>query len=588
MANSPFDIDNEVILELIKSDPTLSELYGFSNAESEAPMADLVDELSQYSRGDDRNIAHVAPGDTILPPELLEADPEFADLVYGRLSEAGIDPAKRVVDSGAARRNPVTGAQEFDNPYGDYYDDYSFEDYYNDLLDQDYDAMVDYLRSTGQLPSAPSPYTDAIGGTGPQTDETRAGEPTTSTTPPATTPPVTTPPVTTPPATTPPATTPPATTGGDSELGGAVITPPATTPQQTQEPVLGIPPEIADLIQVGAEIPIPLPGGMLLPVIFGTVQDFIDWTKTFGVDPTGKSYDNILESVGGAVGDLVDTVVESIGEAVEGATVGRINEYVQNAVMAGEAAEDIIQGAIDTFSVDDPGTLPPSTGSPSTPGTPPGSSTPPTTPGGTGTQLPGGEEEDDDDAAPAETAEPGPDVDSEGVPTDVGEQGPAEPQGPPADDDEDDLGTAEDDILDDLGETDEDDLGTAEDDILDDLDPADDDLGTAEDDIIDDFGETDEDRRDLPGTEDELGARIDELGRQLGMRDLIGMLSQPGVLSQQVDVGESELADIGDLYTFESIFRTPEQEAFYAAALKNALDIGELSEDELLRLFTTQ
>ena len=32
-----------------------------------------------------------------------------------------------------------------------------------------------------------------------------------------------------------------------------------------------------------------------------------------------------------------------------------------------------------------------------------------------------------------------PDVDSEGVPTDVGTQGPAEPQGPPADDDADDV-----------------------------------------------------------------------------------------------------------------------------------------------------
>src|SRR6056300_1544934 len=80
-----------------------------------APMARDVERLSQYSRGDDRNLAHVAPGDTIIPPELLQANPDFADMVMRALAGAGIDPAKRIVDSGAARRNPVTGAQEFDN-----------------------------------------------------------------------------------------------------------------------------------------------------------------------------------------------------------------------------------------------------------------------------------------------------------------------------------------------------------------------------------------------------------------------------------------------------------------------------------------
>ena len=79
-----------------------------------APMAKDVERLSQYSRGDDRNLAHVAPGDTIIPPELMRANPAFADMVMQILADAGIDPAKRVVDSGAARRNPVTGAQEFD------------------------------------------------------------------------------------------------------------------------------------------------------------------------------------------------------------------------------------------------------------------------------------------------------------------------------------------------------------------------------------------------------------------------------------------------------------------------------------------
>jgi len=54
------------------------------------------------------------------------------------------------------------------------------------------------------------------------------------------------------------------------------------------------------------------------------------------------------------------------------------------------------------------------------------------------------------------------------------------------------------------------------------------------------------------------------------MRDLLSMLSGPGVLSQQVDVGQAELADIGDLYDFSSIFRTPEQAERFATPYDNA------------------
>jgi len=509
---NPFDIDNEVILELIKSDPTLRELYGFSDAESEAPMADVLGELSQYSRGDDRNLAHVAPGDTIIPPELLEADPEFADLVYGRLADAGVDPAKRVVDSGAARRNPVTGAQEFDWTddvfgAGGWQGDYSFEDYYNDLLARDYyDNVVNANRGRGSSSGGYGNYVGAPGGTPPQTDETRYGDPTgDGYAPPATTPPATTPPTTTPPSTEPDVIGP--------EAPGA--TPPSTTEPPTSptaptgregdmDTVLGIPPEIADLIDIGAEIPIPGPGNQLLPVIFGSVQDFIDWTKTLGVDPTGKSYDNILESVGGAIKDIADTIVGSIGGAVRGATVGRVNEYVRNAVLAGRAVEEIIQSAGEVFSAggDGAATLPPpSTGAPATPGVP--STTTPPPPGG-GLEpdfaLPGSEEEDEDQA-PAETAEPGVDVDSEGVPTQI------EPPGVPNEEILGQMGTNQEEVLGKLDEAIAQGASNAEA-----LEQVAQDLGTTKEELLGALGTTEENLKGyMDGVEGRLTERLDTL-----------------------------------------------------------------------------
>jgi hypothetical protein len=98
-----------------------------------------------------------------------------------------------------------------------------------------------------------------------------------------------------------------------------------------------------------------------------------------------------------------------------------------------------------------------------------------------------------------------------------------------------------------------------------------DDLGMTRDELLGEIGTTRDDLRDEIGaSEERLGTQLSDLGRQIGARDLVGMLSQPGVLSQQVDVGEAELADIGDLYSFESIFRTPEQEARFATPYDSA------------------
>jgi len=103
------------------------------------------------------------------------------------------------------------------------------------------------------------------------------------------------------------------------------------------------------------------------------------------------------------------------------------------------------------------------------------------------------------------------------------------------------------------------------------LDEIADDLGMTRDEILEEIGTTEDRILDEIGTtEQRLGTQMTDIGRQIGLRDLLGTLSEPGVLSQQVDVGEAELADIGDLYDFSSIFRTPEQEARFATPYDSA------------------
>ena len=484
---------------------------------------------------------------------------------------------------------------------GGNYESYSMEDLYNDLLNQDYDAQVDFLRSQGFTDEQISAYTGAMGGTGPQTDETRAGEPPTRPTPPAERP-----------AYTPDQPTPDAAVeldfdpadllyAGDSELGDLLssyepetttttttTTPPAetetettssatvgtTTPAGGSRTYAGIPEEILDRIQVGLEIPIPGPGNSPLPIIFGTVGEFIDWVQSVGIDPTTGNPDDFMGTVGRVLGDVFTTTKDAFESAVKGATTGqtqRFEDFVRDMIKAGTFdAGVILNAARDQL----PDIFAPPSGAPSTP---PASSNQPTTPGSTDTQLPlpGGEEEDDDDAAPAETAAPGPDVDSEGVPTDVGTQDPAEPQGPPADDGADDVGPGPADDADDIsdpGPADDsaDDLGTVEDDTT--TDDGTDDLGSVDDDTTTD----DTDRRDLPGTEDDT--QPDDLGRDLAdFGYQYGLPGMPGMGLRASIPEEAEPPEGIDLYDWLSIFRNLEQQQSYASPYAEG---GEVEEEE--------
>ena len=79
---------------------------------SQAPMAEMAVQLAQAGRGEDSALAHVRPGEVILPPEAFE-DPQFEELVEAKFKELNIDPESMVVGVGIASLNPITGLEEF-------------------------------------------------------------------------------------------------------------------------------------------------------------------------------------------------------------------------------------------------------------------------------------------------------------------------------------------------------------------------------------------------------------------------------------------------------------------------------------------
>jgi len=77
-----------------------------------APMGGLAKQLAQAGGGEDTALAHVRPGEIVLPPEMME-DPQFEMMVEEKFNQLGINPEEAVVGMGIASLNESTGLEEF-------------------------------------------------------------------------------------------------------------------------------------------------------------------------------------------------------------------------------------------------------------------------------------------------------------------------------------------------------------------------------------------------------------------------------------------------------------------------------------------
>jgi hypothetical protein len=78
----------------------------------ESPLAAEVEQLKQYGEGGDTELAHLRPGEMVIPPEFLE-DEKFEAALSKKFDEFDINPEQAIVGSGIASLNPVTGLEQF-------------------------------------------------------------------------------------------------------------------------------------------------------------------------------------------------------------------------------------------------------------------------------------------------------------------------------------------------------------------------------------------------------------------------------------------------------------------------------------------
>jgi len=72
-----------------------------------------IQDLAQHGRGNDTMIAHVTPGEMMVPPEMMARHPALQKQLYQAYLDEGMDPRQFKVGSGITSLNPTTGRPEF-------------------------------------------------------------------------------------------------------------------------------------------------------------------------------------------------------------------------------------------------------------------------------------------------------------------------------------------------------------------------------------------------------------------------------------------------------------------------------------------
>ena len=76
-------------------------------------IRNAADMLADFGREGDTYIVHAAEGETVVPVEVLEANPRMKNMIFRQMEEMGLDPERYIVGNELNSLNPVTGQPEF-------------------------------------------------------------------------------------------------------------------------------------------------------------------------------------------------------------------------------------------------------------------------------------------------------------------------------------------------------------------------------------------------------------------------------------------------------------------------------------------
>lgn len=76
-------------------------------------IKEAADIVSTYGRGGDTYVVHAAEGETVVPMEVLDANPRMKQMLFKQMREMGLEPERYIVGNELNSINPDTGQPEF-------------------------------------------------------------------------------------------------------------------------------------------------------------------------------------------------------------------------------------------------------------------------------------------------------------------------------------------------------------------------------------------------------------------------------------------------------------------------------------------
>ena len=86
-----------------------------------------MNKAAKKGRGGDSIMGHLAPGEMVVPPQILNKYPKLRSALASAFMENKVDPRRYLVGSKANSINPETGTREF-GLFDDFFDDDDWEE----------------------------------------------------------------------------------------------------------------------------------------------------------------------------------------------------------------------------------------------------------------------------------------------------------------------------------------------------------------------------------------------------------------------------------------------------------------------------
>jgi len=96
-----------------QDNPWVDEYDDIGPTQGIGSVKQVADKIAEFGRNEDTYIVHAAHGETVIPMEVLDADPRLKARLFNQMKDMGIEPERYVVGSELNSINPVTGQPEF-------------------------------------------------------------------------------------------------------------------------------------------------------------------------------------------------------------------------------------------------------------------------------------------------------------------------------------------------------------------------------------------------------------------------------------------------------------------------------------------